>query len=136
MAEAVGLYTGIVASIGTILQLSKEVAEYIRNTVGANEQRRELLRDITAVDALLRELERKAKLPEWKNTLKSIQGSDSPLALLESALVELQKKLQRPDNRFKRVTKRLVWHFQKEEYEEILSKIERSKSTLSILLNL
>jgi hypothetical protein len=136
MAEAVGLYTGIVASVGTILQLSKEVAEYIRNTVGANEQRRELLRDITAVDALLRELERKAKLPEWKNTLKSIQGPDSPLALLESALLELQKKLQRPDNRFKRVTKQLVWHFQKEEYEEILSKIERSKSTLSILLNL
>jgi hypothetical protein len=136
MAEAVGLYTGIVASVATLLQLSKAVAEYIRNTVGANEQRRELLRDITAVDALLKELERKAKLPEWKNTLKTIQIPDSPLELLESALLELQKKLQQPDNRFKRVTKRLVWHFQKEEYEEILSKIERSKATLSILLNL
>jgi predicted transcriptional regulator len=83
MAEAVGLYTGIVASVATLLQLSKAVAEYIRNTVGANEQRRELLRDITAVDALLKELERKAKLPEWKNTLEMIQSRGSPLALLQ-----------------------------------------------------
>jgi hypothetical protein len=136
MAEAIGLYTGIVASVGTILQLSKEVAEYIRNTVGANEQRRELLRDITAVDALLKELERKTKQPEWKNTLKTLQTPESPLPLIESALVELRNKLQQPDNRFKRVTKRLVWHFKKEEYEEILTKMERSKATLSILLNL
>jgi hypothetical protein len=123
VAEAVGLYTGIVASVGTLLQLSKEVAEYIRNTVGANEERRELFQDITAVDALLKELERKAKQPEWKNMLKTIQSPGSPLTLIQSALMELRKKLQHPDNRFKRVTKRLDWHFQKEEYEEILSKL-------------
>ena len=34
MAEVAGLYVGLVASIGTLIQLSGIVVEYLRNTAG------------------------------------------------------------------------------------------------------
>ena len=39
VAEVVGVYVGIVASIGTISQLSEIVLEYLRKTAGANEEK-------------------------------------------------------------------------------------------------
>ena len=38
VAEAQGLYVGIVTAIGTIFQLSEIVLEYLPKTAGANEK--------------------------------------------------------------------------------------------------
>jgi hypothetical protein len=136
MAEALGLYTGIVASIGTLIQLSEIVVEYIRITAGANDEKKAMLLEITETNILLKELEGKAQALEWKKTLESVQKADGPLERYRSALTEVEDKLQPSKNRFAKVTKRFVWYFQKEEFTEILAKISRSKMDFSTLLNL
>lgn len=65
MAEVAGLYVGLVASIGTLIQLSGIVVEYLRNTAGAPEQKRKLLNEIVSTTAILDDLQRKAQSPEW-----------------------------------------------------------------------
>jgi hypothetical protein len=136
MAEALGLYTGIVSSIGTLLQLSEIVVEYIRITVGANDEKKALLLEITETSILLKELEGKANAPEWKKTLESVQKPDGPLERYRSALKDVENKLQPSKNRFAKVTKQFVWYFQKGEFTEILAKIGRSKADFSTLSNL
>ena len=136
MADPLSLYVGIVAGIGTLIQLSEIVLEYLRNTAGANEEKKNLLLEISATNILLKELEGKAKVPELKNTLESMQRPDGPLEMYRSALKAAEEKLQPAKNPFIKVTKRLVWHFRKGEFAEILAKITRSKSDFVTLLTL
>jgi hypothetical protein len=136
MADPLGLYVGIVASIGTLIQLSETVFEYIRKTSGANEEKKALLLEISATNILLRELERKAKAPEWEKTLKSLQKPDGPLELYRSALKSAEEKLEPSKNPFAKVTERFVWYFQKGEFTEILAKIGRSKAIFDTIFNL
>jgi F0F1-type ATP synthase delta subunit len=136
MAEALGLYVGIVASIGSIIQLSESVVQYLRNTAKASEDKEKLLTEIFASNTLLEKLREKAGSPEWKHTLESMEAAEGPLECLKSALQALETKAQRKKNRFRKVTKHLIWHFDKAEYAEILSKIERSKSNFMIALDL
>jgi hypothetical protein len=136
MADPVGLYVGIVASIGTLIQLSETVFEYIRKTSGANEEKKALLLEISATNILLRELERKAKAPEWEKTLKSLEEPDGPLELYRSALKSAEEKLKPSKNPFAKVTERFVWYFQKGEFTEILANIGRIKAIFDTRFNL
>jgi len=136
MAEVAGLYVGLVASIGTLIQLSGIVAEYLRNMAGAPEQKRKLLNEIVSTTTILDDLQRKAQSPEWSNTLDLLQQPKGPLELFKSALQALENKTKPSNNRFMKVTKRFIFHFEKGEYEEIFAKIERSKSNFMIVLGL
>ena len=137
MAEPLSLYVGIVGGIGAIIQLSETVVAYLRNTVRATKEIEKLLTEIVTTTALLQKLREKAKSPEWKHTRESMEAADGSLKLLESALQVLERKARLEKNRFRKVTKRLIWHFEKGgEYAEILSKIESSKSTFTIALGL
>ena len=136
MAEAVGPYVRIAASIGSLIQFSETIFEYIRKTTGANDEKKALLLEISATNILLKELERKVKAPEWEKTLESLQKPDGPLELYRSALKSAEEKLEASKHRFTRVTQRFVWYFQKDEFTEILAKIGRSKSTFDTILNL
>jgi hypothetical protein len=136
MAEAVGLYMGLVASIGAVIEYSQVVLEYIRNTAGANEEKKALLLEITSTNIFLEDLKRKAKASELKNTLESMEKPDGPLEMYRSALKMAEEKLEPGKYPFVRLTKRLAWHFQKGEFVEILDKIKRSKSAFDTLLNL
>jgi hypothetical protein len=136
MAEALSLYVGIVSSIGTIIALSETVVGYLRNTVHATEEKKKLVADIVATSALLKRLQDKANSPEWKHTRESMEAADGPLKRLESALKLVEAKAQPAKNRFSKVTKRLIWHFDKGEYAEILSKIRSSKLDFMTALGL
>jgi hypothetical protein len=136
MAEALGVYVGIVSSIGAIIALSESVVGYLRNTARATEEKEKLLADIVATTALLKKLQEKAGSPEWKNTRESMEAADGPLKRLESALKVLEAKAQPSKNRFRNVTKRLIWHFDKGEYAEILSSIQSSKLDFTTALGL
>jgi hypothetical protein len=133
MAEAVGLYTGIVASLGSIIAFSDTVFEYARKVAGAKEDKRKLLLEITAMTTMLKDLEEKAKARKLKNT-QDLMRSDGPLQLYKSALEDAEKKL-RPDNRFIKVTQRFVWYFQRGEFDDIIGRIVRSHATFNTLLN-
>jgi len=134
--EVVGLYVGIVAGIGSLIQLSETVLSYVRKTAGANEEKKALLLEISATNILLRELQRKAKAPEWEKTLESLQKPDGPLEVYRSALKSAEEKLEPSKNPFAKVTERFVWYFQKGEFTEILAKIGRSKATFDTIFNL
>ena len=136
MAEAVGIYVGLAASINTLLQLSKEVVEYIGNTSGASKQKEELVKEITATASLLNDLEKRVKSDKWRHKIDSLEGFDRPLELFRTVLTTLESKIKSSRNSFISISKRIIWHFEKGEYETILSKIERSKSSLSIALQL
>lgn len=84
--EAAGLYLGIVSSIGSIIQFSETLLEYIRKTVGANEEKKALLLEISDTNVLLKQLEGKAKAPEWKKTNESMQKVDGLLKSYRSTL--------------------------------------------------
>jgi hypothetical protein len=133
MAEAVGLYTGIFASLGSIIAFSDTVFEYARKVAGAKEDKRKLLLEITAMTTMLKDLEEKAKARKLKNT-QDLMRSDGPLQLYKSALEDAEKKL-RPDNRFIKVTQRFVWYFQRGEFDDIIGRIVRSHATFNTLLN-
>jgi hypothetical protein len=56
-----------------------------------------------------------------------------PLELFKSALEKLESKAKSSSMQ---TARRFTWHFEKGEYEDCLSKIERSKSNLILVLNL
>ena len=90
MAEAVGPHMGIVASIGTLLQLSETVLEYIRNAVDAKDQMTKLLSEVETTKAVLEQLRETAKAPEWANTLESPEKNSGPFNLLKSSLQQIE----------------------------------------------
>jgi hypothetical protein len=107
MAKALGLYVGIVSSIGAIIELSESVVGYLCNTVRAPEERERLLADIIATTAFLKRLQEGDSL-EWKNTRESVEASDGPLKRLESALKALEAQAQQGKNRFRKIRNRLI----------------------------
>jgi len=136
MADPASAVLGIITSITALLELLKNVTKFIREIREEDQQKRDLLKEIVATGQVLQELERKAKSPEWENTVRSMNRSDGPLDLLKSALETLKVKLRPGDTPLANFTNRILWYFEKGEYEEILSKIERGKATLSLILDL
>lgn len=131
MADPLSTYLGILSSVASLLQLSRNVTDFIRNIRTEDEQKRDLLKEIAVIEILLEDLDRKAKSPGWEKTLRSSVG---PLDSLKAALQILTGKLRPVDGSLSALTNRLLWYFEKGEYEELLSKIERSKSTLALVL--
>jgi len=134
MVEPLGLYTGIVASLGSIIAFSETVFEYARKTAGAKEEKRKLLLEITAMTTMLKDLNGKAKARQLKNT-QDLMKSDGPLQLYKSALEDAEKKLRPHDKRFIKVTQRFVWYFQQGEFDDIIQRIVRSHAAFNTLLN-
>lgn len=116
MAEALGLYGGIVPGLGTLSQLSQVLIEYLRHSADANEEKKQLRTEVTATGRLLQGLRGKAQAPEWKKKLELLDRDGGPLKLIKSALEALEAKAKPSANRFKKLTKPLIWHFEKGEY--------------------
>jgi hypothetical protein len=93
MTEAAGLAASIIA----ILQLSETVVGYIREIVGAYEERKKLAREIISTKHVLSELKSEAVTPEWKATMGCLSAPEGPLDQLESVLKELETKLTPKD---------------------------------------
>jgi hypothetical protein len=134
--DAISAVSAVVGLIAGVLDIAEVVYKYARNTIGANKEKEELLSEIDATNNLLKVLQAKAKAPQWKNTLASMEKSDGPLQLYRSALEAAQNKLQPAETSLGKAAKRGMWHFQKGEFGEILSKIIRSKADFATLLNL
>lgn len=134
--EVLSATSAVVGLIAGVLDIAEVVYEYARNTIGANKEKDELLSEIKATNSLLKALQAKAEAPQWKNTLASMNESDGPLQRYRSALEEAEAKLRPSETALGKAAKRAVWHFQKGEFAEILSKINRSKVDFATLLNL
>lgn len=135
MAEAAGLAASIIA----ILELSVTVVGYIRETVGAYDEREKLAREIVSTKNVISELNSKAVTPEWKATMGCLGAPEGPLDQLKAVLKELETKLtpknpKRADGKRAKVMKSLTWPFAKPKVLETLSAIERLKSLFILAL--
>ena len=130
MAEPVGF----AASIVTLLDLTKQVLEYIHDAYHANKEREEILHEVRSTQQILLELKEKSNEEKWTDVMKVVNMPQGPLQRLESALMSLAKGLKPSSSGLKTAGKALIWPFKKKEYQEILGSLERSKSLLALAL--
>jgi hypothetical protein len=125
---------GFAASIITLLDLSREVLEYIKDAYHANKEREEIFLEVTSTQDVLLQLQQKSTQEKWTDITKVLSLPQGPLQRLERALNGLVKGLKPSNSRLKTIGKALTWPFEKKEYQEILSSLERSKSLVTVAL--
>jgi hypothetical protein len=126
----------IVGLIAGCIDIAGVVYDYARNTAGAAVEKDELLSEIESTNKLLKAIQVKleTKAPQWKNTLDSMHQKDGPLEHYRSALEAAKLKLEPSKTKVGKVVQQAVWHFRKDEFAEILSKIGRSRGDFAALL--
>ena len=125
---------GFAASIITLLDLAKEVLEYISDTYHASKERNEIFMEVKSTQEILTQLKEKSTLEKWADITKVLDLECGPLQRLERALRSLIKGLKPSNSRLKTLGKAMNWPFEKKEFQEILSSLERSKSLLMLAL--
>jgi hypothetical protein len=127
----------ISASIGALLQISGTIVQYVRDTDGFADDRKQVLSEVTSVTGLLYCLKDLAEREQWEDswtmTLFSLNVPDGPLEQLKRVLDRLATKLA-PFHRLRKLEKALTWPFQKAEIKEILNTIEHYKSLCGLAL--
>lgn len=128
----------ITASIIATLQLSSEVAGYVRTASGATNERKELLKELRSCAQTLNTLLDETDDPDdgykWSETIKTLNEPDAPLGILRAALATVRAKLQPSSGLRNRVKVALAWPFQQKEVEKIIYLIERQKQLLVVAL--
>jgi len=130
MAEPVGF----AASIITLLQLTKDVLEYLKEAHNASHERSKLSAEIESTQNLLAQLTLKSEEAKWGDSMKVLATPRGPLNRLESTLKGLEQRLKSSDGRVKALGKALKWPFDKKETEAMIASLERSKSLLTLAL--
>jgi hypothetical protein len=130
MAEPVGF----AASIITLLQLTKDVLEYIKEAHNASHERKKFSDEIESTQNLLAQLTLKSEEAKWGDSMKVLATPRGPLNRLESTLKGLEARLKPSDGRVKALGKALKWPFDKKETEAMIASLERSKSLLTLAL--
>ncbi|KAI9684579.1 MAG: hypothetical protein M1822_005667 [Bathelium mastoideum] len=127
----------VTASIISIVQLSCEIIKYLSDVKDAPEECRRCQIEVSNTQNLLLNLQRRVKEGQsgetWFNEINKLKDSDGPLSQYKQALEELRSRLQAQDG-FQRVKRRLLWKFNKEEVRDILTRMERLKTIISIAL--
>ena len=137
MAEPLGVGASIIA----VLHLTTTVFQYINDVSDANEERSRL-RDCIASACtplyILRDRLDEAKQdPTWLSSVRSLSGPNGPLDQYKALLEKVVSKLGSRDGRRSRLDqlrKRIVWPFQKEEFEAMLRAVESQKSLFHLAL--
>ncbi|KAL9082809.1 MAG: hypothetical protein Q9165_008768 [Trypethelium subeluteriae] len=127
----------VTASIVAVVQLSSEIINYLSDIRDAPEEcKRCLIEASHSQNLLLRlryRLEEGQSGAAWFAEIQKLEDTDSPLSQYKQALEELRLRLQAQDG-FRRVKRRLLWKFSKEEVRDILTRMERLKTIISIAL--
>ena len=127
----------ITASIITIVQLSCEVVEYLHNVKDAPKECRRCVIEVSNTQTLLislrYRLEERQPDDAWFNEVRKLKDPGGPLSQYQQALDELRSRIEIQDA-LQGVRRRLLWRFSKKEVSNILAKIERLKSLISIAL--
>lgn len=130
-----------VASIINIIQITGTFVEYLRAARQASSDRRKLLLEANSLIALLTSLndfldiERKDAFVEWREAVQHLERPDGPLAQYRDELASLLERVC-PSSRLKKVTQTVLWKLNKEDVNEMLLRLERLKSLISIAVEM
>ena len=127
------------ASVIAVLQLSSEVANYIRTAAGATEDRNRLRDEIRACEYVLQQLDdRFSDVDEkgaWTEIMQTLQSQDGPLGRLQATLAILKQKLKPPVGLIRGAVASLKWPLTEKEVNKLFEVIEREKALLQIALS-
>jgi len=124
---------GIASGIMTVLQLTKEVIQYLVEVKDANVDRQRVLNEITSAFGFLFLLKDKAERlrPQSDeslfNSLTALSTPNGPLEQFQVALERIANKV-RPQKGLRKVCTALAWPYEKGEVNQLLCSIERQKS--------
>lgn len=131
--DPLSVATGIV----TVIQLSAEVARFLRAVDSATRERKDLLNEVRACGNILQELSDQAddseEGREWSETIRALEAPNAPLGRLSITLTTVAFKLQ-PKAGLQKAVESLKWPFKQKEVDRVLTAIEREKSLLALAL--
>ncbi len=126
----------ITASIVALLQILATIVQYFHNSNGCNNDRKQILFEVTSVTGFLYCLkyltDREQGTELWTATVKSLDVPGRPLEQLRTALESLASRLT-PFHKAKTLQRMIAWPFQKE-IQEIFGVIKRQKTLCGLAL--
>ena len=127
----------LAASITALLQLTATVVGYLNDVKDASKDRAKVTIEVANVLGLLTCLQYRVKDAKsddaWYDAIRVIGAKDGALEQYHSALEQLASKLA-PGKGIKSLGRALIWSFEKKEMNDIISRIERLKTLISLAL--
>ncbi|KAL8717410.1 MAG: hypothetical protein Q9225_005341 [Loekoesia sp. 1 TL-2023] len=127
---------GFSASLATLIALTTKTIRYLSDVKHALNERRSLLQEATSLLQMLIDLQNKVDEPRqprmWFNDIKVLGTENGPLDQLREALEKLCKKLKTKKG-VKNTGNAFTWALDKDSCNEVLRRIERVKSTISLI---
>ncbi|KAH0536690.1 hypothetical protein FGG08_006456 [Glutinoglossum americanum] len=128
---------GLAASIIQVINATTKAIKYLNDVKGAPKDRARLAREATSLLALLTDLrymvEEAKSTDSWFTCVSSLGVEMGPIEQFKSEMEELARKLK-PQSGIKKLGKTLLWTLDKNEINNILSKIERLKTRVGLAL--
>jgi hypothetical protein len=128
---------GLAASIVQLIDATTKAIKYLNGVKDAPKERATLAREGSSLLALFIDLryrvEEAKSTDTWFTGVRSLTGEGGPLGQFKDIMEELAKKLK-PEAGIKKFGKALIWTLDKNEISNILSKIERLKTLVTLAL--
>lgn len=126
-----------VASVVALVGVTLKTVKYVNDMKDASKERQDLSKETADLLPMLTGLRNMIENPRRSETsfngVKGLVSADGPLDRLREALEQLNKKVKAKRG-IKKYARVLVWPLEKEECKEVLGKIERVKSLISLAL--
>jgi hypothetical protein len=128
---------GLVASIVQLIDTTTKAIKYINDVKDAPRDRARLAREAASLLALLTDLryrlEETNSTDPWFTGIRSLGVEGGPLEQFNEAIDDLARKLE-PEKSLKKLAKVVFWSLDKNEINNILTKIERLKTFVDLAL--
>ena len=129
----------VTASVIAVLQLTGTVLSYLNDVKKAPKECQQCTIEASNLQNLLINLRYRLEQGQigdpWFAAVRALNIENGPLDQYKQALEQLQSKVD-VGNGVRKVKRQLVWKFSKAEVAEILARMERLKSLLSIALEM
>lgn len=127
----------ITASVIAVIQLTGVVIGYLNDVKDAPKECQQCTIEASNIQNLLINLRYRLEQGQagdaWFTAVRAFNVENGPLDQCRQALEQLQSKVEN-QNGFQEIKRRLLWKFSKTEVAEILARMERLKSLVSIAL--
>ncbi|KAK4452241.1 ankyrin repeat-containing domain protein [Podospora aff. communis PSN243] len=130
---------GLVAAIVQLIDTTAKIIGHVNAVKNAPTERAQFARQASSLLALLTDLRYRAEEAEstsdpWFSALRGLGIDGGPIDQLHHQMERLAAKLDPSTGRLKAAGRALMWVVDRNEVEEVLTRIERLKSSISLAL--